>query len=276
MDATGDEAGAVDAMRAAIETANQVSASYAASMAARQVRLWLAHENTTRALAWAEASDLHSDDAIDFDDVPKYESLARVYIAQGQDDPDRLNQAAHLLENLRAVVERAGAAYFTVRILVLQAAALASSRADRAQTALARAVDLAAPQGYIRVFLDETDTIGHQLLSVLSRRQLAQQPASKDTPPAYGDTLQSALQVALSRPSRQVAGHQPSAWVEPLSEREREVLQLVAEGLSNREIAQTLVIAVNTVKNHLKNIYGKLAVHTRTQAVNRARTLDLL
>ncbi len=276
MDATGDEAGAIDAIRAAIETANQVSASYAASMAARQARLWLAHGNTKQALTWAQTSGLHSDDAINFDAVPKYESLARVYMAQGQDDPDRLNQAAHLLENLLAIVERAGAAYFTVRILVLQAVAAASNRVDRARTTLARAVDLAEPQGYIRVFLDESDDIGNHLLTVLSRQQLAEQTVSKGTPPAYKDKLQSALQVALSRPPRQTAEIQSSAWVEPLSERESEVLQLVAEGLSNREIAQTLVIALNTVKNHLKNIYGKLAVHSRTQAVHRARTLNLL
>jgi ATP/maltotriose-dependent transcriptional regulator MalT len=64
--------------------------------------------------------------------------------------------------------------------------------------------------------------------------------------------------------------------LEPLSDREREVLRLLATGLANKEIAQTLVIAVGTVKQHLKSIYGKLEVHNRTEAASRARDLGLL
>ena len=64
--------------------------------------------------------------------------------------------------------------------------------------------------------------------------------------------------------------------IEPLSEREREVLQLVAEGLTNREIASRLFLSLNTVKGHTRNIYGKLTVHSRTQAIARSQELGLL
>ena len=68
----------------------------------------------------------------------------------------------------------------------------------------------------------------------------------------------------------------PSSFIEPLSERELEVLRLIAAGLSNREIAERLFLALSTVKVHTRNIYGKLGVHSRTQAVTRARELGLL
>ena len=193
-----------------------------------------------------------------------------------QDDPDRLDQALRLLARLLAIAEQAGAAYFVVRFLVLQAVALAHNQAGQARAALARALDIAEPQAYIRIFVDEREQIGSLLLPVLAYRQQPQQTALKDTAPGYVDRLLSALREEPSGLSPQTTEPQPSLLVEPLSERECEVLRLVAAGLSNREIAQVLVIALNTVKNHLKNVYGKLAVHSRTQAVERARTLDLL
>ena len=84
----------------------------------------------------------------------------------------------------------------------------------------------------------------------------------------------SALLIALESEAKTKDVH--SSLIEPLSERELEALRLLATGLSNKEIAQTLIIAVGTVKQHLKSIYGKLQVHNRTEAASRARDLGLL
>ena len=80
----------------------------------------------------------------------------------------------------------------------------------------------------------------------------------------------------IQRPTDGAAPQKVQSLVEPLSERELEVLQLIAAGLSNKEVATSLVVTVGTVKKHLSNIFGKLGVNSRTQAVARARELDLI
>ena len=274
--ATGDVAGAMEAIQKATRTANQVSLSYGEHMAAWEARLWLAQGNTARAVRWARESGLRVDDEFEFERLFRYECLARVLVARGRDDPDCTARALLLLARLLAIAEQAGAAYLAVRLLVLQAAAWVESQPDRARAALVRALDMAGPQGYIRIFVEERAQLGGLLLPLLARRQRPQQTTRGEAVPGYVGRLLSALRAESAKVFPQTTPFQPSTLVEPLSERECEVLQLVAAGLSNREIAQSLVIALNTVKNHLKNIYGKLAVHSRTQAVERARNLDLL
>jgi LuxR family maltose regulon positive regulatory protein len=121
-------------------------------------------------------------------------------------------------------------------------------------------VCLAAPEGYRRAFLDEGQTV----LALLPRvRHLA--------PNFVGDLLGG----APPEPVRDRPAFMPAPLVEPLSERELEVLGLVAEGLSNREIADKLFLSVGTVKTHIHNIYGKLGVTGRPQAIVRGRELNL-
>lgn len=127
--------------------------------------------------------------------------------------------------------------------------------------ALERALSLAEPGGYVRVFADE----GAPLAGLL------RQAAVRGIAPEYVGRLLAAVRDTESQPAAGSPG-----LIEPLSDRETEVLRLVAAGLSNQEIAGELVLAVSTVKWHINNLYGKLGVNSRTQALARARDLRLL
>jgi LuxR family maltose regulon positive regulatory protein len=151
---------------------------------------------------------------------------------------------------------------------MLRAAAFqAEGDTAQASTTLERALTLAEPGGFIRVFVDEGPPMARLLYEALNR----------GIAPDYVRRLLAAFPMAepeKAEPSR--AQTAKPELVEPLSERELEVLQLIAEGLTNPEIAARLFLALNTVKTHSRNIYGKLGVHSRTQAVSRARALGLL
>jgi LuxR family maltose regulon positive regulatory protein len=127
---------------------------------------------------------------------------------------------------------------------------------------LQRALTLAAPEGYIRLFVDE----GMPIQTLL--RQI--HPHMHGTVQGFVATLLSAFvgQPASTSPH-------PNSLIEPLTGREREVLRLLLEGDSNREIARRLVLSINTVKRHIYNICGKLGVQSRTQVIVKAGTLDL-
>jgi LuxR family maltose regulon positive regulatory protein len=132
---------------------------------------------------------------------------------------------------------------------------------DRALALLERALSLAEPEGYVRVFVAEGEPVA-RLLYLAAERGIA---------PAYAGRLLAAL------PALEPAVQEPQAeMLEPLSERELDVLRLIAKGLSNKEIAERLVVSLRTVKWHASNIYGKLAVKNRTQAVAKARSLGIL
>jgi LuxR family maltose regulon positive regulatory protein len=149
-----------------------------------------------------------------------------------------------------------------IRFLVLRARSFqAQDDLPSALSALERALSLAEPEGYVRTFIDEGEPMARLL-----RQALSQGIASN-----YAARLLAAFdaEVALT-PSAM------DALVEPLTERELEVLRLIVAGLSNPDIAEDLFIAVSTVKSHVNHIYGKLGVENRVQAINRARSLGLL
>ncbi|MEJ2212348.1 MAG: LuxR C-terminal-related transcriptional regulator, partial [Anaerolineae bacterium] len=161
-----------------------------------------------------------------------------------------------------------------IDIVSLLALSLATSGGSaEADETLAEAVSLAEPEGYVRVFLD----LGWPLGALLQRSATtAPLPGSylRDLLEAFrGDQEVGDNRMAVVAPP--MAPH-VQALADPLTERELEVLQLLAEGLSNKEIGRRLVVAPSTVKQHLKHIYGKLDVHSRTQAVARGRELMLL
>jgi LuxR family maltose regulon positive regulatory protein len=158
-----------------------------------------------------------------------------------------------------------------IEILVLKALAQqASGDLLAALDTLAWAISLAAPQGYVRLFLDE----GPPMLTLLSQ--------VGETEPTLQDYVQKLLahaHVAPGAPSASSLDTERSKkqpLVEPLSERELEVLHLMASGASNEEIADQLVIAMGTAKRHVSNILAKLTVSNRTQAVARAREVGLM
>jgi LuxR family maltose regulon positive regulatory protein len=233
-----------------------------------RVRLWLAQcpaepDCLRQASHWANRSGLGIDDELNFLHDLAHITLARVLVARGCADPDgqHLADAHHVLARLLETAESAGWMGKVIEILVLQALAYqAQNWLEDALKTLERALALAAPEGYVRVFLDEGQPMA----------RLLYQARSKRIAPEYTGRLLAQFPTTEPIPRHQIE------MVDPLSKREMEVLQHVAGGNSNAEIAQALYITVGTVKNHVKNIYSKLNVHSRTQAIARARELGLI
>ena len=190
----------------------------------------------------------------------------RFLIARARSNGDResLDQAFHELDKLRQTPGFAELIWVHVKVEVLQALAYQLSGAqENAVSSMELAIRLAEPAGYMRVFLEE----GQQAASILRL-------ARADTAlPEYIDKLLG----AFGNPQVRSATPPSSNFLfEALSERELEVLQLIADGASNREIAEALVVSLGTVKKHLNNIFLKLDAHNRTQAVAAARSYDLI
>jgi LuxR family maltose regulon positive regulatory protein len=167
-----------------------------------------------------------------------------------------------VLEPMLGIAERWGLSERALGLYILRALAFhAQDDVAQGTAALDRALSLAEPAGYVRPFVDEGEPMA----------QLLYRAAAQGIAPEYAGRLLAAF------PAVERAAREPQAqMVEPLSERELEVLHLVAEGLSNQEVAHRLSISVRTVKWHTGNIYGKLGVKNRTQAVARARSLGVL
>jgi LuxR family maltose regulon positive regulatory protein len=225
-----------------------------------QLEFWLAQDRLRAAVEWAD--EMLRGDALE--GRPESEvahlAMARVLIVKG--DVPSLERALALLERLHHAAEAEGRAGVQIEALALEALAH-WRRGERAGalTSLERSLRLAEPDGYVRLFAD----LG------LPMARLLQEARSRDVLPDYVEKL-----LAAFDGDRSYFPHAAEALPEPLSPREQEVLELVAAGLTNREIAEQLVISPETVKKHTGTIYGKLGVSNRTEAVARARTLDLL
>jgi LuxR family transcriptional regulator, maltose regulon positive regulatory protein len=196
---------------------------------------------------------------------------ARVLLVQGRatGDATLLGQAERHLEAAWELAEGMGLGWLRLRVLILRAL-LADAVGDRdaALGSLAAAVALAEPEGVIRPFLDEGPPMA-ALLADLGVAAWAGREPTGGVSPAYLGTLLAAF------PGQRQGRHR-AGLVEPLTEREVEVLRLLAAGRSNAEMAGQLFVEQSTVKTHLIHLYSKLGVHSRTQAVARARTLQLL
>jgi LuxR family maltose regulon positive regulatory protein len=164
-----------------------------------------------------------------------------------------------------------------IEVRALQALALrAAGDQQAALEALAEALTLAAPERYVRVFVDEGAPMAallRKLAGAAAKGQAAARLQAPDLERLLGAFALAGLPV-LAPPSR--GGAAPGGLVLPLSGRELEVLQLLADGRSNRAIAEELVVTVDTVKRHVSHLLDKLGAANRTQAVTRARQLGLL
>jgi LuxR family transcriptional regulator, maltose regulon positive regulatory protein len=180
---------------------------------------------------------------------------------------NRSNEALRLLAELH---ETAQTVRRRIEALVLRALALqARGEKELAVGTLAQALVLAEPEGYVRTFVDEGPPMAELLSMALEARQ-----RDRLDPPVSGPYLRKLL-AAVERDA--LGSSSPGAGLpEPLSERELEVLQLIAAGKSNRRIATELFVSVGTVKTHINNLYRKLDAHSRTQALARAGDLNLL
>ncbi len=236
-------------------------------------RLWLRQGNLTAAAEWAarrgfdpdlsaQALPLPDARAIPYDlRAGEWLLYARLQLAQNRPEAALNTLAAPLSE-----ATQQGRTRRLHEILVLMALAyqLAGS-VDRALDALERSLKLAEPEGYARVYIDE----GPPMIGLL--REAARRGIQK----AYCHRLLSAFPPEDRGPQR-ASGAGQAGLVEPLSERELEVLRLLAEGCTNREVGERLVISLSTVKGHISNIIGKLDARNRTEAVARARQLGIL
>ena len=215
------------------------------------------------AAEWATASGLSADDSPGRYDEDVYIAFARLLIAQG-----RCTEAEHLLATMERLAEDGGRRRTLITIYLLQARVLqAQGGKGAARAHVERALHLAAPQGYLRAFLEEGDVIAALLPTV---RRIA---------PRFVDSLLDAFsreQIPGDRSLSLPATAQPSPLVEPLTARELEILRLIAAGRSNPEIAELLYLSLNTVKWHVKNLYGKLGASSRVEAAALAQELDLL
>jgi len=224
---------------------------------ALEADLYVRSGDINKAIKWAEADGKKADDPIQFVDFQIYKTLAQVLIAQ-----DRLMDAQTLLNRLLEIAEGTGAVEYAIQTLVIKAIAFQNaSEMDAAIDTLARALSLAAPEGYHRTFIDQGEQIA----------QLIYQAALRGIYPEFCNQLLE----EFSAPLKLDASPQDDL-VDPLTHREIEVLKIIDKGRTNQEIAQELVLSLHTIKSHARNIYSKLGVKNRTEAVARARLLDLL
>ena len=244
---------------------------------AMRAQVELAQGNLAAAIRWAETSGLSTNDTdLSYLREREYLTLARVRIAQGRDDPHArvLRETLCLLDRLFQDAESKARMHSAIEILVLRALALqAQGNHMQALSVLERAVVLGESEGYVRIFLDE----GEAMLHLLSRLLATGNGAS-----TYIQTLLAAGQKHMHESaaplfkSKEPHSRSSQPLLDPLSERELEVLYLVANGDPNCKIAEQLFVAVSTVKRHVSNIFSKLGVTNRTQAVARAREFGLL
>ena len=280
--ARGDGASALATLQHAEEWFAQMQlpgSVFLAWLAAQRARLWIRQGNLNAAEQWAPTWAVGGNRYLE---TVQQLTLVRLRLAQHQREPHgrSIEEATERLAQLRAAAEASGWMGDLIEILALQALTLqALGDGAGALAALEHALTLAEREGYIRIFVDEgapmaalvaqsaeprahNDLIrayAERLLLAFSSEERAETALNSDAPPVLRSTLT-----------------RTHALVEPLSERELEILQLIAEGLSNQAIADRLVIALGTVKRHINNVYGKLAVQSRTQALVRARELQLL
>jgi LuxR family maltose regulon positive regulatory protein len=244
--ARGDAAGARESMAEAGQAglSPQVVALLN-PVPAQRARLQLAQGDVAAAARWTTAAGLSPDDEPDYPQEPAYLVLVRVLLAH--DDP---GPALTLLQRLLDAAASQGRTGSIIEIQALRALALAAA-GDHAGAlgALTEALTLAAPQGYVRVFADEGAPM-RALLARLPAARPGQQSAARRTGPGY--------------------------LAEPLTDRELEVLRLLATGRSNQRIARDLVVALDTVKKHVTHVLAKLGATNRTEAAARARQLGLI
>src|SRR6266567_1639047 len=225
-------------------------------------RVWVTQGRVGDALDWARERGLSVSNDLSYLREFEHLTLARVLIARNTSNRARRSshEAMELLERLLQAAEEGERTGSVIEILVLQALAhQTQGNIPAALVPLERALTLAEPEGYVRMFVDEGPPMA-LLLEAAAKHGIA---------PNYVRHLLTAFGSAEDRtPVKQ-------GLIEPLSERELEVLRLLATGLNGPEIARELVVSLNTMRTHTKNIYSKLGVNDRRAAVRRAKELDL-
>jgi LuxR family maltose regulon positive regulatory protein len=203
----------------------------------------------------------------------------RVYVAE-----HRFPEAVELLDRCRGHLDRPANMAVTITYLSQSLVALHhAGQSGRARLIAARLFALTEPEGYLRVYLDEGEPMRRALLALRAPHSRQQELAPSTA--AYHSKLLAAFEYEMqdARPPVMTATTQEPAYspawqasADSLTRREQEVLRLLAAGASNKDIARTLVISLDTVKKHVSNVLGKLGASSRTQAISQARARSLL
>jgi LuxR family transcriptional regulator, maltose regulon positive regulatory protein len=232
-------------------------------IAAMRARVWIAQGKLDAARRWAREKGVSADDDVSYLREFEHITLAKALLAQYRSEQAErlLVEAVGLLERLLRAAEDGGRTGRVLEILLLQALAhQARGDVPAALVPLERALALAEPEGYVRLLVDEGAPVA-ALLQVAAKRGI-------------GSDYVGLLLTAFDGAERTTPTQQ--ALIEPLSERELDVLRLLGSDLGGPDIARELVVSLNTVRTHTKNIYAKLGVNSRRAAVRRAEELHLL
>ncbi len=266
-----EAARAIDAIyRMALAREDAISRLTIRQVDAYAARLYLAQGDRIKARRWVDQylNDEKERETVDLPGVDVFiisielSTLARIYIAEGEH-----RRALRRLTPMLQRLETAGWMGIVIELLILQAVAFRGvGDLPAAMTALDRALTLGQPEGYLCSFVNPGRPMVNLLLEARAEGRHV----------AYIDRLLEILERRLPGIDERRPDQEVVPLIEPLSDREREVLQLIADGLSNREIADRLYIAVSTVKSHINNLYSKLDVSNRAEAVARAGKLCLL
>jgi LuxR family transcriptional regulator, maltose regulon positive regulatory protein len=236
---------------------------------AERARLLLAQGDVGAAARWVAERDIGPDDEPAYPREAEYLVLARLLLARNQPGP-----ALGLLERLHAAAAAQGRVGSVIETRALQALALAADGEDEpAVHTLTGALTLGRPEGYVRVFADEGAPM-RALLGRVAASQRSRHAAGRSVPVGYLAKIGRAFDPKPAGPEAATAAAR--ALAEPLTSRERQVLRLLAEGQANRDIAAELVVTLDTVKRHVSHILAKLGAVNRTEAVARARELNLI
>lgn len=252
-----DEAEAMVRSRGDIELLKRIGAF--------ATRIWLAQNEIAKAIQWARSNQLTVDDpVIDFLEI-EYLSLARILLAEKE-----APAIIYLLDRWQPAAEKARRQARLIEMMLLRGLAYQEQDDnEKATIAMARALKMAAPEGFVRTFADEGPA-AEQLLTETIQRFSGQWPVSMKE---YSRNLAA---VMAAESEKTPSAERSSTLVEPLSEREIQILRLIAAGLSNQEIAGELYLTVGTVKTYTYHLYGKLGVNRRAQAVEKGRQLGII
>lgn len=262
--AVGDYPGAHQALREAEQIASKDSAFWAEDVKTTQVMFWLVEGNMEAAVRWASERKLHADDEISFINQRIYRTLAHVRLAQGlQGDEEALGEALVLIPRLIRILEDSGAAAYLIDALIMQAFALqAKDTPTQALKPLGQALTLGEQGGFIWIFVREGELMGKLLQEAVKR----------------GMSISYARKLLHRINSNRTEARGEEAILpfqaETLTERELDILRYLGSDSTIPEIADSLFISIGTVRTHIKHIYRKLNVHSRFEAVARARDLN--
>ena len=275
--AQGDAPAALDALQKADRLARDSDAAplMRARNAACHVQIALAQDDLATATRWAERVTQDADASAFFPLLGL--TPARLHLARNEKAP-----AAEEFAGWYETATREGWRFGLIEVRVLQALAAPTSAA--ALAFLADALAMAQPEGYIRTFVDKgeplAELLGEAASQGIATEYVAKLLAAFDAETREREYAGYAAVASAPAPLPSVGEEPPrpptQSLVEPLSERELQVLQLLAGGRTYHEIAQALYVSINTVKTHLKSIYGKLSVHNRREATARAKGLGLV